>query len=114
MRSLLIALAFCSTIGLVAQERVDLTTPETKPTNAQYSISRLTLDLDAASIVVELKGQNGERLTKAYTPTTTPTGLALLTALNKANLSTRSLKQRVFDQLVSDGTLVGTVTGTVP
>jgi hypothetical protein len=101
-------------IPLSAQERVTLTTAETKPSNTQYTVAALHLDWTAQSIVVEMTGVNGERLTKAYTPTTTPTGSSLLVSLNKANLTTRSLNQRIFDRLILDGVLVGTVAGTVP
>lgn len=37
----------------------------------------------------------------------------LMTALNKANLSTNSLHKRIINQLITDGYLAGTITGTV-
>jgi len=43
-----------------------------------------------------------------------PTADALLLALNKANLTTQSLAQRVFTQAIADGKLAGTQSGTVP
>jgi len=43
-----------------------------------------------------------------------PTADALMLALNKANLSTQSLSQRVFAQAIADGKLAGTQSGTVP
>lgn len=39
---------------------------------------------------------------------------ALLLALNKANLSTISLHQRIITQAIADGKLAGTPSGTVP
>lgn len=43
-----------------------------------------------------------------------PTADALMVALNKANLTTQSLSQRVFAQAIADGKLAGTQSGTVP
>ena len=43
-----------------------------------------------------------------------PTADALMLSLNKANLSTQSLSQRVFAQAIADGKLAGTQSGTVP
>lgn len=118
------------TSSLLAQERIGLTTPEAKPNNTGYVVERLTLDYVAASILVQLRGDNGEAVSCAYNSTTTPTGQTLLDGLNKANLSTAytgnvttgSLKQRIFHRLVimneapavCGRSLVGTVTGTVP
>ncbi len=39
---------------------------------------------------------------------------ALMLALNKANLTTQSLAQRIFAQAIADGKLIGTQSGTVP
>lgn len=55
-------------------EQIDLTTPEVKPSNSTYHLERLTLDIDAARIYVQLKGANGEAISKVYDSTTTPTG----------------------------------------
>ena len=95
-------------------ERVDLTSAETYPSNTQYSVERLTLDWTGGSINVQLKGLNGESKSVVYNATTSPTGANLMVSLNKANLSTRSLVQRIFDQLIASGYLVGTVAGSVP
>jgi len=38
----------------------------------------------------------------------------LMLALNKANLTTQSLHTRVIAQLIADGKLVGTASGTAP
>lgn len=43
-----------------------------------------------------------------------PTADALMLALNKANLTTQSLNQRIFAQAIADGKLAGTQSGTVP
>lgn len=118
------------TSSLLAQERVGLTVPEAKPSNTGYVVERLTLDYTAATILIQLKGDNGEAVSCAYGPMTVPTGQTLLDGLNKSNLSTAyagnaatgSLKQRIFHRLVimneaptvCGRSLTGTVTGTVP
>lgn len=116
--------------SLLAQERVGLTVPEAKPSNTGYIVERLTLDYVAATIVIQLRGDNGEAVSCAYGPATNPTAQTLLVALNKANLSTAyagnaatgSLKQRIFHRLVIMNeapvvcgvSLAGSVAGTVP
>lgn len=95
-------------------EQIDLTTPVSKPSTINYHVERLTLDWDAGSLTIQLKGNNGEALAVSYGPTSTPTGVSLMTSLNKINLSTRSLNQRIFDRLVLDGIVLGAVTGSVP
>ncbi len=132
-----LGLIILSVVTSSAQERIDLTTAETKPANTQYRIERLTLQFDDPTTVgideglarIQLLGQNGEARSCIYNATTNPTGTVLLTGLNKANLSsaytgagTGSLKQRLFHRLavMGDGAqvcsqaLAGTVAGTVP
>ena len=94
-------------------ERVDLIVAETHPSNTQYVVERLTLDWDAGFIYIQLKGVNGEAKSVVYNSQTTPTGTTLMVNLNKANLTIRSLNQRIFDRLITDGHLVGTVKGIV-
>lgn len=93
-------------------EQIDLTTPEAKPANPSYHLERLTLDIDAGTIHVQLKGANGEALSKVYDKSTTPTGAALLSALNTSNNSTTSLIKRVYQRLTADGVIAGTISGT--
>lgn len=92
-------------------EQIDLAVVETKPSNATYHLERLTLDIDAGTIYVQLKGANGEALSKMYDKTTTPTGATLLTALNTSNNSVTSLIRRVYQRLTTDGVLAGTISG---
>ena len=113
MRRLLIGLlvALGLTTLVWSQERVDLTTPETKPANTSYTVARLDLDWATPRVYVYLLGVNGEPKLFVYTESE---ARALMVALNKANLSTRSLHQRVLDRLVADGKIDGTVAGSVP
>lgn len=94
-------------------EQVTLTVAETKPSCTFYKVDAMTFQVTEGRIQLVLIGTNGEKKVVNYGPETTPTGASLITALNKANLTTRSLNQRIFDRLVADGHLVGTVAGTV-
>lgn len=94
-----------------AQEAVTLTTPVVYSSNTAYHLERLTLDIDTARIGVQLKGVNGESLSKVYDNTTTPTGTVLLHALNIGNFSVNSMVKAVYTRLITDGVLTGTVGG---
>jgi hypothetical protein len=134
--TLLLILAGMS-VALIAQERIDLSVAETKPSNAQYRIAAVQLipddpatTDDEGRIRIELLGQNNEPVNCAYHATTTPTATTLIVGLNKANLSTAyaanattgSLKQRIAHRLVTMGestlicgkTLTGSLAGAVP
>src|ERR1041384_6480340 len=137
---LLIAVLVPLTAALIAQEKITLTVAETKPSKSEYRIERLmmqsddpaTASSDEGVILIQLLGQNGEAVSCVYNAQSNPTGTFLLTALNKANLSTAyagnattgSLRQRIFHRLLSSGlnegptacgkTLTGTLAGSVP
>lgn len=97
--------------GVWAQERVDLTTPIVQPSIVSYTVASLFLDWDGAAIRIIVKGNDGSRVAIEYSGTEATT---LMVALNKANLSTRSLHRRILDRLVADGKVAGTVAGSVP
>jgi hypothetical protein len=117
--------------GLSAQELVTLTVPIARPSTTNYRVERVVADFEAGVLRIFLRGSDNEATRYcAYTAATTPTGATVLTALNKANLSTAyagnattgSLKQRIFHRLVvmgeaaavCDGTMAGSLAGTVP
>ena len=99
-----------------AQERITLSTPETVPSNVNYRTERLIINeddpatpVDEGYITIQLAGvERPSAVSCVYNSSTTPTGTFLITALNKANLSTSyagnattgSLKQRIFHRLV--------------
>lgn len=143
MAKIRIVLILCAAmvLGLTAtdaQEKITLSVAETKPSNAEYRIERLTITSDdpatASSdegvIVVQLLGQNSEPVSCVYNAASTPTGTFLTVALNKSNLSTAyagnattgSLRQRIFHRLVvmaestavCGKTLTGSLAGAVP
>jgi hypothetical protein len=104
----------------VAEDLV-LAAPEVVPqiTTATYRLVGLFLDWERTTIIIRLRGANGE--TKSFTyggndPSTSQAAktkaLNLMTALNTANLTIKSLQRRVLEQLIADGLLLGTIAGT--
>lgn len=89
-------------------EQLDLTAPVVPPSITNYKVRYLELNWDAATIVVGLKGTNGESFRHAYSGTTATT---LMNSLNTLNMSTTSLQKRILNRLVTDGVLAGTVSG---
>jgi hypothetical protein len=75
--------------------------------NVRGSMIRVVIaDWDGTGWVV-----NGREIVVYYNGATAD---ALMLALNKANLTTLSLHQRVIAQLITDGKLAGVASGTVP
>jgi len=89
-------------------EIVTLTTPVTPPSLTTYRVVMLAMDWDSASIAIRLKGTNGETKFCGYQGATATT---LMVALNKANLTSNSLQKRVLTQLIADGEIAGTISG---
>ncbi len=78
------------------------------PQQTTWRVNEVYFNWDAQSIQIGLKGTNGEAKHHAYGGAT---ATALLVSLNKANLSTTSLHKRIINQLVGDGVIAGTVSG---
>jgi hypothetical protein len=94
-------------------EQINLTTPlDPDPrTISSLQVSRLDLNWEGQELnIILYDPATGWRGNYPYTG---QVAVDLMVALNKVNLSTRSLKQRVFDRLIADGRLDGTVGGTV-
>lgn len=92
-------------------ESLTLTTPVTPsaPTTSSYRVISLNLQWEAQRITVVVKDNNEKLLVVVYEGAQAVT---LMTALNKANLTTNSLQRRILTQLAADGKLpAGTVTG---
>lgn len=89
-------------------ELVTLTTAITTPNLTTYRVVGLHLDWDAATIGIRLRGTNGEIKTAGYQGAAATT---LMTQLNKANLTSNSLHKRILTQLIADGELAGTISG---
>jgi hypothetical protein len=92
-------------------EQISLTTPEIKPQIATtfYRVVVLRFDWRISEIGITLEGEHAELRSFGYEG---DEAKQLMTALNKANLSTKSLHRRVIERLIADGKLVGTPTGT--
>jgi hypothetical protein len=89
-------------------ELITLTAPIVPPSVTDYRVTGLLLNFGGQKLTVELTGTNGEKLTHSYVGST---AIALMVALNKANLSIKSLQRRVLERLVSDGVLAGAISG---
>lgn len=90
-------------------EQLDLTTPVVATRNAVV-LQYLQLDWPAQSIFVRLLGSDGVSVGVTWSGAQAVT---LMTALNSANLSVKSLQRRVLEQAVTDGKIPGgTVSGT--
>lgn len=92
-------------------EKLSLTTPVTPaiPATNDYTVRSLFLGWDEQRIVVIVRDNNGTTTTATWDGAP---AVALMLAINKANLTNNSLHKRVLNQLVTDGKLpTGTVTG---
>ncbi len=93
-------------------EIVTLTVAEVPPQNTRYKVDTLHLDLTRNTIAVHLVGDNGEVKDAVYGPATIPTGATLLHTLNVGNFSgATSLVKAIYNRLLTDGVIAGTVSG---
>jgi hypothetical protein len=91
-------------------ETLTLATPIVPPTRVNYTFARLVLDLEAQVIQAVVRGSDG---TEVFNEWKGAPAVALMTALNTADLRANSLVKAVFQQLVLAGKLpAGTVSGT--
>jgi hypothetical protein len=100
-------------------ETVVLQPPITPPAQTDVALISLTIDLPTKSVFIQWKANTGVQGSAFYStpvPTdhpTQPTGSVLLTTLNKKNFSgaNPSMVKAVYNQLIADGYLTGTVSG---
>lgn len=97
-------------LTLAAPVRVD-------PGATRFRIARLVFDWESARVDITLRAWDGTAFVGAHRIEVSYEGAVattLMIALNKVNLSTRSLVQRTFDRLLADGKIPpGTIAGTV-
>lgn len=96
-------------------QQLTLTTPITfpaPPSTLNYHIVRLVLEREPSPrVLIVVQDNNGVQISHLYEGTDAST---ILSALNTANMSIKSLQQRALERLAADGVLgAGTVTGTV-
>lgn len=90
-------------------EQIDLTNPQPAPVATDYTIDRITFDWTGQNISIRLVSNNSEIISHHYTGTIAKN---LMIALNKTDLSVKSLHRRVMEKLIADGVIVGTISGT--
>lgn len=75
-----------------------------------WKVNELHLSRKHSSIFVEVERSDGVTIQWTYWGTV---ALTLINALNKANLTVKSLEKRILEQLAADGIITaGAVTGT--
>lgn len=89
-------------------EKLTLTTAVTFPNIVDYKILRLILDWQEEFIDIKYQANTGETKSYRYFGTQART---MMLQLNKVNLSTKSLHKRIWEQLIVDGIITGTITG---
>lgn len=90
-------------------EQIDLASADqVKPGTTFYKVLALDLNWGGKTIEVTLTGADGIQRTFRYSGTMAET---MMIALNKADLSVKSLHRRILERLMNDGLLSGTITG---
>lgn len=85
-------------------ESVTFTTPYSKVAPATTAtLVQLDMSMELGRIYAVLKGDSGERFEGTWSDAAGENATTLMRALNKANLSTKSLQRRVIEQGVADG-----------
>lgn len=115
MRNALIAIALIAvaTLAFAQEGSFTNTTPVgAVPGATSYTVQTIVLELGEPDgtnsyVQVSLKADTGTVTTIRWDAS--EGARAMIVALNTANLSTRSLRQRIFDRAVADGKLSGTV-----
>ena len=111
MKKLILLILLIIPSIVISQEVVTLSTPIIKPNTSSCNVDVITLDVTNSRIVINLVCNNYERIAKQYDSFTTPTGATLLHALNIGNFSTNSLMKAVYNRLITDGVIIGTISG---
>ncbi len=96
-------------------ETVTLTSPITKPNVTALALDKVIIDVTNKSLYITWTGNTGELFSASYpTPSigSKPSGATLLHSLNIANFSVNSMVKQIFNRLIADGEIAGTITGT--
>jgi hypothetical protein len=89
-----------------AGEQIDLTAPVII---SSYKVVELNLDLRGQEIRIVLYNSVANKdITVTYNG---PTALALIIQMNKMNFSTNSMQKVILNKLITDGKIIGTISG---
>lgn len=90
-------------------EKIDLTTPfQPDPSSAtDLTVVKVVLDWEGAGLHITLAKDN----VRKHVSYNGSEATALMVALNKANLATKSLHRRILERLQADGYVSGTISG---
>ena len=103
--------AFLFSGAAIAAEQIDLTAPDqAQPGTTTYVVGELHLNWTQGLVSITLVGSNGEIKQVRYGQN--DGGRALMIAMNRMDFSSVSLQRRIMNKLISDGHLVGAVSGT--
>jgi len=89
-------------------EQIDLSTPITQPSITNYRLNKLDLRWLDQHIRIELVADSGEVIEHSYDG---DIARNLMIALNKMDLSVKSLQRRVMEKLIADGIISGAISG---
>jgi hypothetical protein len=89
-------------------ELLTLTSPIVRPSITTYRVDSLNLHLSGEKYTVGFLGTNGETLSYSVVGSTAKSRMV---ALNKVNLSVKSLERRILEFAVTDGILAGAISG---
>lgn len=89
-------------------EKVTQTIATTFPNESDWEIVRLDLNWEGLIIHIDVKSNVGTRRSKEYIGIDARDKMR---TLKKANLSIKSLDKRIYEFLVADGVIEGTITG---
>jgi len=91
-------------------ESLTLSAPVTPPTLTEWRVVRMDLNREEQIVYLAVRSNTGARVERTERG---QTALDLLIALNKANLTIKSLERRTLEYLQTKGDLpAGSVTGT--
>ena len=89
-------------------EKLTLAAPVVQTSLSEVEVVFLLLNKFEKKIEIRLQGNTKELLYFYYEG---PVALNLMIALNKANLSLKSLERRIIEKLMADGKLAGAIVG---
>lgn len=89
-------------------EKITQTAPTIFPNEIDWEIDTLLLAWRSQIIHIDVISNVGTKRNKEYTGLDAKNKML---ALNKANLSTKSLHKRIMEFLVADGVITGAITG---